>query len=74
MADKKETAKPDKAAHAETPVEGGGEQEKAQSHKKINKMTLVEIDAKLNEIKSTQGGLRSRYAKQLFLRKKTLGN
>jgi len=36
-------------------------------------MTLAEIEAKLNTIKSSQGGLRSRYAKQLLLHKKALG-
>jgi hypothetical protein len=70
MADKKETAKsaPEAAAAAES-----AEAEKAPSNKKINKMTLAEIEAKLNTIKSSQGGLRSRYAKQLLLHKKALG-
>jgi hypothetical protein len=70
MADKKEPAKP--APKAEAPASGGGEQEKAEGNKKINKMTPAEIDAKLNEVKSAQGSLRSRYAKQLLLRKKAL--
>lgn len=62
MADTKSTAKPE-----------GAESEKPQGNTKVNKMTLAEIDAKLNEVKTAQGGLRSRYAKQLLLRKKTLG-
>jgi hypothetical protein len=68
MAEKKDTAKP-----AAAPPTEGAEGEKAQSHKKINKMTLGEIDAKLNEVRVSQGGLKSRYAKQLLQRKKTLG-
>jgi ribosomal protein L29 len=59
MADTKNTAKPE-----------GGE---PQGNAKVNKMTVAEIDAKLNEVKTAQGGLRSRYAKQLLLRKKSLG-
>ena len=59
MADKQDTAKPE-----------GGE---PQGNPKVNKMTLAEIDARLNEVKTAQGGLRSRYAKQLLLRKKSLG-
>ena len=35
-------------------------------------MTLSELDAKLAEVKEKQGGLTSKYAKQLLLRKKTL--
>jgi hypothetical protein len=59
MAETKNTAKP----------EGAG----PQGNPKVNKMTLAEIDARLNEVKTAQGGLRSRYAKQLLLRKKSLG-
>jgi hypothetical protein len=59
MADTKNTAKPEGAA--------------PQGNPKVNKLTLAEIDARLNEVKTAQGGLRSRYAKQLLLRKKSLG-
>ena len=62
MADTKSTANP-----------GGAESDKPQGNAKVNKMTLGEIDAKLNEVKTAQGGLRSRYAKQLLQRKKSLG-
>ncbi len=62
MAETKSTAKPE-----------GAEPEKPQGNPKVNKMTLAEIDAKLNEVQTAQGGLRSRYAKQLLLRKKSLG-
>ncbi len=40
--------------------------------KKINEMTLAEIDAKLAEVKEKQGGLTSKYARQLALRRKAL--
>jgi hypothetical protein len=59
MADTKSTDKPEGA--------------ESQGNPKVNQMTLAEIDAKLNEVKTAQGGLRSRYAKQLLLRKKSLG-
>jgi ribosomal protein L29 len=48
-------------------------QEKAAKPKKVNKMTPAEIDAKLNELKTGQGGTKSRYANELLLRKKILG-
>ena len=53
----------------ETKPEGG----KAAKRIKINKLDAAAIDAKLNEVKTSQGGLGSRYAKQLLLRKKALG-
>jgi len=53
----------------ETKPEG----EKAAKRIKINKLTAADIDAKLNEVRAAQGGLGSRYAKQLQLRKKALG-
>jgi len=40
--------------------------------KKINKMTLAEIEAKLNDIKKKLGGLDSKYAKHLLKRKEFL--
>lgn len=40
--------------------------------KKINKMTLAEVEAKLEEVKSAMGGLNSKYAQQLILRKEHL--
>jgi hypothetical protein len=42
--------------------------------KKINGMTLKAIDAKLAEVKEKQGGLTSKYAKQLLLRKKVISS
>jgi hypothetical protein len=52
----------------------GAEAEKDAGNKKVNKMTPAEIDVKLNEIKTSQGGLKSRYARQLIQRKKVLGS
>lgn len=52
----------------------GAVAEKEAGNKKINKMTPAEIDAKLNELKTAQGGQKSRYAKQLIQRKKALGS
>jgi len=49
------------------------EGEKVAKRVKINKMTVADIDAKLNQARSAQGGIGSRYAKQLQLRKKALG-
>jgi hypothetical protein len=40
--------------------------------KKINHMSLMEIEARLKDLRESQGGLDSKYAKQLLLRKKTL--
>jgi len=42
--------------------------------KKINEMTIQEIEAKLAEVKEKQGGLVSKYARQLLLRKKSLSS
>lgn len=69
MADTKEKAKP--APKAETPA-APAEEPKAEGNKKVNKMTVAEIDAKLNEVKAAQGSLRSRYARQLIQRKTAL--
>jgi hypothetical protein len=40
--------------------------------KKINQMTLDEIEAKLKAVEEHMGGLESKYAQQLQLRKKYL--
>ena len=47
-------------------------QEKAARGKKINKMKLAEVEKQLDEIKSSQGGHTSRYAKELRRRKSSL--
>lgn len=40
--------------------------------KKMNALTLAEIEAALSECKEKQGGLVSKYARQLLARKKAL--
>jgi hypothetical protein len=47
-------------------------QEKGKRDKKINRLTLAEIEKKLEEVKSAQGGFSSRYAKELIRRKEIL--
>ncbi len=42
--------------------------------KKINKMTLAEIEAKLEDVKIKMGGLDSKYAQHLILRKNYLNS
>ncbi len=49
-------------------------QEKAKRGKKMNKLTLAEIEKKLEEIKNAQGGFFSRYAKNLLRRKEILSS
>jgi len=46
--------------------------EKPKGGKKINKMSLAEIEAKLAEVKSSQGGLSSRFARELQKRRDNL--
>lgn len=47
-------------------------QESTPKRKKINALTLAEIEAELAECKEKQGGLISKYARQLLARKKAL--
>jgi len=47
--------------------------ETAKKRKKMNTLTLAEIEAELAECKEKQGGLISKYARQLQARKKVLG-
>lgn len=67
MAEEKKTGQA-----AESPTQAV--EEAAPKTKKINGMTLKEIEAKLAEVKEKQGGLTSKYAKRLLLRKKTLSS
>lgn len=46
--------------------------ERAKRGKKINKMTLAEVEKKLEEIRTSQGGTSSHYAKGLIRRKDIL--
>jgi hypothetical protein len=44
----------------------------AAGNKKINAMTIKDLEAKLAEVREKQGGITSKYAQQLLLRKKSL--
>ncbi len=48
------------------------ETEKKKKNKKINKMTLEEIEKKIQEVQQTQGGLSSIYARHLLRRREVL--
>lgn len=48
------------------------ESPKKKKNKKINKMTLEEIEKKLQEVQQTQGGLTSLYARHLLRRREVL--
>ncbi len=47
-------------------------QEKTKRNKKINKLSLAEIEKKLEEVKSSQGGFSSRFARELLRRRDIL--
>jgi hypothetical protein len=47
-------------------------QDKPKRGKKINRMSVAEIEKALEGLKSTQGGLSSRYARELIRRRDTL--
>ncbi len=47
-------------------------EEKAKRNKKINRMTLAEIEKRLEEIERSMGGHSSRYARELLRRKEIL--
>jgi hypothetical protein len=49
-------------------------QESTPKRKKINALTMAEIEAALAECKEKQGGLISKYARQLQARKKVLSS
>ena len=69
---KAEAKKPAKKAEPELPAEKAAEAPPTSKNKKINKMTAAEIEAKLEEVKTTMGGLKSKYAQQLLRRKNLL--
>jgi ribosomal protein L29 len=56
----------------EKPTQQAQEKQGKDKRKKINDMTLDEIDKKLDEVKQKMGDLTSRYALQLLKRKKEL--
>jgi hypothetical protein len=66
MAEKKAQPK------AEAPAPAPAAAESRPKRKKINTLSLAEIDARLAECQEKQGGLASKYARQLLARKKAL--
>jgi hypothetical protein len=66
MAEKKAEPKPEAAAPAAPASETGPKR------KKINKLGLGEIEIRLVDCQEKQGGLASKYARQLLARKKAL--
>jgi len=63
--DKKDAGKTEPAPAAEG-------QTKPERNPKINKMTLAEIEKQIENVKTSQGGLVSRYAKHLIRRRDLL--
>ncbi len=64
--------KPTQEAPKEAPKKEAAPQEAAKKNKKLNKMTLKDMDKKLEEIKEKMGNLSSKYAKELLKAKKGL--
>lgn len=76
MAEKTEAPKPEKKdkpaepKKPEVPVASEKTEKEAGSRsKKINKMTPAEIQAKIEDTRAKQGGLRSKYARELLHKK-----
>ncbi|MBN2206161.1 MAG: hypothetical protein JW742_02050 [Candidatus Aminicenantes bacterium] len=63
--DKKDAGKAEQAPAADAP-------KKPAHNPKINKMTQAELEKQLESLKSSQGGLYSRYAKHLLERRDLL--
>jgi len=80
MTEEKETPKEEKPKEEKAPAEakpqaGPVAQEKkeaGQKKKKINRLTLKELEKKIEEVRQKMGGLNSFYAQQLLKRKKQL--
>ncbi|MGD1009076.1 MAG: hypothetical protein ABR951_02875 [Candidatus Aminicenantales bacterium] len=66
MAEKKPDPKPEPQAAAAP--------ESGPKRKKVNRLSLAEIEARLAECQEKQGGLVSKYARQLQDRKKALAS
>jgi len=64
----------EKKADAKTEAPAAAAAETAPRKKKINELSLAEIEARLAECKAKQGELISKYARQLLARKKALGS
>jgi hypothetical protein len=67
---RKEWIMPEKKAEAKTEAPAAGEA--GARRKKINELTLAEIEARLADCREKQGSLHSKYARQLLARKKVL--
>ncbi|MDD5504335.1 MAG: hypothetical protein PHV77_03350 [Candidatus Omnitrophica bacterium] len=73
---------PDAPVPAETTVkaqpapaaDGAKQEEPSKKNKKINQMSLKEIDAKIKDAQEKMGSLKSRYARQLLKQKELLKN
>ncbi len=80
MAEKKEKeaeakapkAKPQKAPEAPAAEEKQGKSESPSKRKKINRLPLADIEAKLEELKTVPGGMQTKYAQHLLQRKNIL--
>jgi len=64
--------KPEKAAEAPAAEEKKEKTDSSPKSKKINKMSLGDIEAKLEELKSVPGGMQTRFAQHLLQRKNFL--
>jgi hypothetical protein len=69
---KEETATPEEKAPAPAPEPEPEAEAAPLQKKKINQMTLAEIERRLKDVQDTQGGLDSKYARQLLSRKRSL--
>ncbi len=58
----------------EKKAEQAGTPETPAGNKKINEMSLKDLESKIAEVKEKQGGMTSKYAQQLLLRKKSLAS
>jgi len=69
MAEEKPKEQPQQTAAPKEEAAAAGAKKK---RKKINEMTLKDVDKKLDEVKEKMGNLSSKYAKDLLKRKKEL--
>ena len=67
MAEEAKEEKKEEAPKAQAPAEGS-----AEKRKKINCLTITEIESELKIVKEKMGGFNSRHAQELLLRKKAL--
>jgi len=72
MAEEKKKKTEGAKGKAEAPKEAAPAQSAEIKNRKINRMSLASIESKLEDIKTAQGGLESKYAQQLLRRKKAL--